>query len=219
MKEAIEDWINTQCPLDKGIELYSRYGNSPLFLAQVKTNPERFKHRLWASLYNIYLKLSADTPSLHRDKFRAIYPFLSRTNCPHELKILANEKISTYWRVYDLHKELFSCNKNSDCLRVAKELVETWLEDRQIKEELDYYKEHNSPLEKHRIWNDYKKLKGLKTLSIRQLCSMEKSLQNAIWRLKKQLTENKQPHLYHSRKQNLYAKEKELAQIRRILDS
>ena len=49
--------------------------------------------------------------------------------------------------------------------------------------------------------------------------SMEKSLQNAIWRLKKQLTENKQPHLYHSRKQNLYAKEKELAQIRRILDS
>ncbi len=219
MREAIEEWIKAQCPLDKGIELYSRYGDSPWFLKELKRDPETYKHRLWATLYHQLLKLTSETPSVHRDKFRAIYPYLNRPNCPNELKILANEKISTYWRVYDLHNELYSCHKNSDCLRVAKELVETWLEDREIKEELDYYKEHNTPLEKHRIWNYFKKLKSLKKLSIRQLCTMEKTLQNAIWRLKKQLSENKQPHLYHSRKQNLYAKEKELAQVKRILDS
>ncbi|MFR4036499.1 MAG: hypothetical protein ACLTZT_01110 [Butyricimonas faecalis] len=40
---------------------------------------------------------------------------MSDKDCPGELKILAADKITTYWRIVELHDKLYACHENDDC--------------------------------------------------------------------------------------------------------
>lgn len=221
MKEEIIRWLKQGCNLSDGITLYSRYGNNDQFKHLLKIQPESCKRRLRLSLA-ILAGVDSCDPCLQAkqegDKFRAMYPFLSDKDCPRELKLLATDKMTTYWRCVELHEELFSCHSNQQCLSTAKELVETFIEDQSIKQELEYYKKHGGILGKHRVFAENKRLDSIRRMNIRELIQKEKRLRDNIWRIKSELSKANKPHLQREREIRLRQREEELQLVESILN-
>ena len=155
---------------------------------------------------------------MERDRFREMYSFLSDRDCPNELKILAADKITTYWRIVELHEKIFRCGSVEDCLAVSFELVNTFIEDYRIKQELDYYKNHHGVLGKHRIFESQSRVDKMRKMSVKELIRKEKQLRDNIWRIKSEIAKGDKPYLLHEREQRLKEREKELELVTRMLD-
>ena len=100
-----------------------------------------------------------------------------------------------------------------DCLAVSFELVNTFIEDYRIKQELDYYKNHHGVLGKHRIFESQSRVDKMRKMSVKELIWKEKQLRDNIWRIK-----SDKPYLLHEREQRLKEREKELELVTRMLD-
>ncbi|MFR7811003.1 MAG: hypothetical protein ACLU4N_18045 [Butyricimonas faecihominis] len=122
-------------------------------------------------------------PEMERDRFREMYSFC-QTGLPERAKILAADKITTYWRIVELHEKIFRCGSVEDCLAVSFELVNTFIEDYRIKQELDYYKNHHGVLGKHRIFESQSRVDKMRKMSVKELIRKEKQLRDNIWRVK-----------------------------------
>jgi hypothetical protein len=85
-------------------------------------------------------------------RIREVYPFLKDVNCPNELKIMVADMFSAYDRYRDAYALLSPENPNADNLALAKEVVENYLDNRAMWEELDYYKENGELLGKHPVF-------------------------------------------------------------------
>lgn len=147
-------------------------------------------------------------------KFREDWTFLSKPNCPNELKILAADKITAWKNYTDKHPELF---EGKDNYATAKYIVDNFKENRAIYEELNYYKEHGKILGKHQIFAHLEKLKGFKKLNIRELLETEKKLEQNIWRIESEIKKADKPHLLADREKSLKIKQSELVEIKRQL--
>ncbi len=82
--------------------------------------------------------------------FRDRYPFLNSKDCPDELKILVADMISSYYRYKEAHARLQTLD-DQDSEKAAIEcemIVKEYINNREIREELDYYKEHGKILGK-----------------------------------------------------------------------
>lgn len=222
MRDEIIAWLKEGCNLQRGIALYARYGDNETFKRMLESDPGSCQKRLkllLASLARIDLNhyLVPDN-GREQDKFRKMYPFLSDKNCPRELRLLATDKMTTYWRCVELHETLFSCHTNQQCLSVAKELVETFIEDQTIKRELEYYKRHGGVLGKHRIFDENKRLDLIRRMNIRELIQKEKRLRDNIWRIKSELSKGDKPHLQREREIRLQQREEELKLVESMLN-
>lgn len=150
--------------------------------------------------------------------FRNEWPFLSRPECPPELKALAADKISSWERYTEAHKKLFDCSTLEECYQVAHSIIENFKENRLIYEELEYYKQHGTILGKHRIWNQYKRFEGLRGLNIIELVKLhENTLPHRIWRIESEIKKGDKPHLLGEREKRLNEVKAELAEVKRIL--
>lgn len=112
------------------------------------------------------------TQNTRKRSFRSEWPYLSNPTCPPQLKALAADKISCWERYTEAHKQLFDCSSLDECYQVAHTLIENFKENRQIHEELDYYKQHGTVLGLHRIFEQYKRfdeLRGLKPIELFKL--------------------------------------------------
>lgn len=87
-----------------------------------------------------------------------------------------------------------------------------------IWEELDYYKKHGSMLGKHPAFAEFRRRNGLLNLSIKELIRRQEQVENNIWRVKNEMAKGNKPHLDVVRKERLAGYEKELADIKRLLD-
>jgi hypothetical protein len=150
--------------------------------------------------------------------FRNEWPFLSRPECPPQLKALAADKISCWERYTEAHRRLFDCSSVDECYQVAHELFDNFKENRQIYEELEYYKQHNSILGKHRIFGQYKRFDELKGKNVIELVTLyQKTLPHRIWRIESEIKKGDKPHLQGEREVRLKEVMAELAEVKRLL--
>jgi len=153
-----------------------------------------------------------------RRSFRNEFPFLSKPECPPELKALAADKISCWERYTEAHKQLFDCSTLEECQQVAHALVENYKENRLIYEELRHYQETGSILGKHRIWRHYEKYKSLRGKNVIELVKLhEKTLPHRIWRIESEIKKGDKPHLKGERVKRLNEVKAELAEVKRLL--
>jgi hypothetical protein len=75
-------------------------------------------------------------------KLREEFPFLARKDCPDELAILVNKMITAYGEYMKGHELLYDVDtKDLDtCYKAGKEVVDAYILNRQIWDELNYYK-------------------------------------------------------------------------------
>lgn len=213
-REEIISWMSAGCDVTTGVTLYSHYGDNIRFKLLLSLDPRPHILKLRFLLSRIAGVKSTDYSSavreMERDKFRQMYPFLADRNCPMELKVLAADKITTYWQCVDLHEQLFSCHTNKDCRDTAALLVQTFIEDRLIKHELEYYKQHHGVLGEHPIFAEQQRISNIRKMSLRELLRKEKQLRDNIWRIKSELRKGNKPHLQHERERRLEEKRHEL---------
>lgn len=222
MKEAVTAWLKEGCNLNKGVALYLKHGDNERFKKILRASPARVTAKLKLLLCRLAgleeTNYSGVIREMERDRFRQMYAFLADRDCPGELKVLAADKITTYWKIVELHDKLYSCHKNEECLDVAFELVNTFIEDYEIKRELDYYKEHHGVLGRHRIFETQARIDQVRKMSVRDLLRKEKQLRDNIWRIQSEINKGDKPHLLVEREQRLEERQKELEIVIRMLD-
>lgn len=105
-------------------------------------------------------------------RFREKYPFLNSADCPDELKILVADMFAANDAFRQAHEQLVSMPDDapiSDAYLVAQTAVEKYLENREMWEELDYYKENGQILGKAKIMARLVEEKELKAVSTAEL--------------------------------------------------
>lgn len=239
-------WIRQGAPIKEGVHIYASLPNKPRLMAALDRNPGKYRELLKLEIcgmlgitlarFNQIIKENAtkQPPSScvqengkeariekvnpPKRSFRAQFPFLSRPGCPPELKALSADKI-TAWENYTAgHEKLFDCSSLEECYQVAFDVVENYIENRLIYEELEYYGKHGNILGKHRIFDQYKKYERLRGYNVIELVKLhEKTLPHRIWRIESEIKKGDKPHLLGERQKRLQEVQSELAEVKRLL--
>ena len=135
-----------------------------------------------------------------------------------ELEALASRKFTKYRAYVRLHRELRDCTTLEQCAKVAGELVDNYIDNRLIWQELSWYKEHGSILGKHPAFAEFRRRKALNNLPVKQLVKRQQQVEMNIWRVKSELAKGDKPHLDATRRERLAGYEKERADIVRLLE-
>ncbi|RGN42354.1 hypothetical protein DWW69_19475 [Bacteroides sp. AF16-49] len=150
--------------------------------------------------------------------FREEFPFLNEANCPVELEALTSRKFNSYYSYIDYHRKLRDCTNLQEAADISKKIIDNYIENRAIWEELNWYKDHGVLLGKHPIFNEFKRRKELLGMSIKELVLRQQKIEQNIWRVKNELKKGDKPHLETERKQRLTGYEKELKEVKRLLE-
>lgn len=227
MKQTILTWLRAGANAEEGVQLLTEAGAPSLTLRLVKTNPVANRRLMidWlCKKYGIdedYTYVATAQVVLFSERkplsFRDEFPFLNDPKCPPELEALASRKFARYHNYVNLHKKLRDCTYTEQCAKVSRELINSYLENRMIWEELNYYQQHGSILGKHPIFAAFHRRKELLTLNVKQLMIRQKRLKNNIWRVQDELAKRDKPHLELERLARLQAYQSELAEINRLL--
>jgi len=137
---------------------------------------------------------------------------LKRDDCPAELKILVADMITTHDRYVDGHKKLFEVAHKSEevCFDTAHDVVENYLVNRQIWDELEHYKKTGKVLGEHPVFDAGKKKAEQEAMTPEEL---EKKIKN----LKRQL-KYRQDRLKKNRKnEDVTQRRKEIREIKEEL--
>jgi len=241
-------WIRKGAPLKAGVDLYSRLPNKPRLVKALNQKAAKYRDLLNTEMcallgitparFNQIIKehgtrkievgsrkpeVKPETrnpePGTYKKRsFRAEFSFLSRPDCPPELKVLAADKI-TAWEKYTAgHEKLFDCSSIDECCEAAANVVENYKENRLIFEELEYYAKNGSILGKHRIFDQYKKYQRLRGYNVIELVKLhENTLPHRIWRIENEMKKGDKPHLKAEREKRLQEVKAELAEVKRLL--
>lgn len=221
MKEKIHQWLKAGCPLTEGLKLLETYSKNKLLVRMVKIDPAKGLALMVKELSSL-AGLEADkTTASSQEKvrgFRDEFPFLNEPGCPMELRALVTDKFSSFYRYRDLHKGLSDCTTAKDCANNCRLLIDNYLENRAIYDELDYYKKHGTVLGRHHIFKHMNKMKALRKMSIKELVEKQIRLEHNIWRIESELKKQDKPHLEKERSRRLKEKMAELAEVKRLLN-
>lgn len=135
-----------------------------------------------------------------------------------ELEALASRKFTKYRAYVRLHRQLRDCTSLEDCARVSGELVDNYIDNRLIWEELTWYKEHGSLLGKHPAFAEFRRRRELNNLPVKELVKRQRQVEMNIWRVKSEMAKGDKPHLDATRRERLAGYEKERADIVRLLE-
>ena len=94
----------------------------------------------------------------------------------------------------------------------------SYIENRMIWDELNYYQQNKSLLGKHPIFNEFKRRKELLGLPIKELVKRQKQIENNIWRVTNELNKGDKPHLDIERRERLAGYKAELEEVNRLLE-
>ena len=216
MKKKIEQWLDLGADPVQGIELIKERCSEYLiriFRANPVLNKSLIRHIL-CFRYNVTENSTQRTNRNIREEF----PFLNNSDCPLELKALVTDKFSTFYSYRDKHSELFDCSTLQQCASVSRELISSYKENRMIYRELEYYRDNKQILGNHPIFATYKRVKGYRSLSVKDLLKQQQKLKHNIWRISSEIKKGDKPHLDAKRQMELEQKEHELSEINRLLD-
>ena len=135
-----------------------------------------------------------------------------------ELEALASRKFAKYHAYVRLHELLRDCTDLDGCAKVAGELVDNYIDNRLIWQELNWYKEHGTILGKHPAFAEFRRRRQLNDMSVKQLVKRQQQVEMNIWRVKSEMAKGDKPHLDATRRERLAGYEKERADIVRLLE-
>ena len=216
MITVIRNWLNSGAEVQEGLRLLDIYAPNKHLRRLVALRPDKFRPLLIQTLSALLPKTTRPVV-ISKNSFREQWSFLSDSDCPNELKILAADKITAYRNYVVAHQDLFDCTTLEDGFFIAKKVVENFIENRKIYSELAFYKEHHNILGKHLIFDEINRLNTLRELPIVELFRRRDNLEGAIWRIQSEIKKGNKPYLQISREQRLNAKQRELNEINRII--
>lgn len=228
MREDIITWLKSGANAQEGVQLLKRAGAPSLALRVVAANPVLHRqmmidwlvHRYGIDQNWVFVKQTAGVV-VYKEKpksFREEFPFLNQPDCPVELEALASRKFAKYHEYVNLHAQLRQCTDLKQCADVARQLLDSYMENRMIWAELNYYQQHRSVLGKHPIFASFARRKSMLSMSVKALMKRKVQLENNIWRVQSEMKRGDKPHLNAQRKERLEAYQTELAEVNRLLD-
>lgn len=143
---------------------------------------------------------------------------MNELGTPPELEALATRKFSCFYRYKDLHEKLFDANESIECTAIASELMDCYIENRQIYQEFEYYKASGKILGKHPIFLSFVRSAEINKMTIKELMIEQRKLNNNIWRVKNEMAKGDKPHLDTERKTRLKQMMIDIAQINKLLN-
>lgn len=222
----VSKWIKSGAGVNEGLRLLSVYAPNKYLAELVTKAPERYgvllvdRLRVFADAVadeDAGLVVDSTMTHLKPSSLREDWPFLSKPDCPMELKVLASDKITAYHNFCDLHEKLFSCTSEDECFEVAKNLLKNYRQNSLIFLEFAYYKEHGTVLGKHPIFDETKQLDTYRSMSLYKLAKEQKRLEGAIWRIKSEIRKGDKPQLLSEREERLARKQRELDAINKMI--
>ena len=228
MKQDIITWLKSGANAQEGVQLMKRAGAPSRALRLVSSNPIRHKKMMveWLvhkfdvneSLHVVHQTAEVVVFKEKPKPFREEFPFLDQPDCPVELEALASRKFSRYHDYVKLHSKLRECRSLEECAQVANNLLASYMENRAIWNELNYYQQHKSILGRHPIFASFARRKNLLSMSVKDLMKRKQQLENNIWRVQAEMKKGDKPHLDGQRRERLSAYQSELAEVNRLLD-
>lgn len=227
MKDEIIAWLKNGANVEEGVQLMKRADAPSLTIRLICTDPLRNRRLMVSYLTEKYgikddysISEVQQVILMERKKvsFREEFSFLNNPQCPVELEALASRKFSKYHAYVELHRKLRECTDLPMCASVARELINNYLENRMIWDELNYYQQHRSLLGKHPIFAAYRRRKEFLSMSVKELLLKQRRLRGNIWRVSDELKKGDKPHLELERRARLTEYSSELAEVNRLLD-
>lgn len=213
----VENWLRTGAGIQEGLRLLSLYKPNPYLARMVERHPDKYRRLLIRTLTG---RDPAPTPADRPARsFREDWPFLSRPDCPPELKILAADKITAWTNFAREHEKLFDCVTPEQCLEHAKNCVFYYQQNRKIFSEFAHYQDTGHVLGKHPVFGEVRRSHELLSVGPIELMRRQHNLRAAISRLKRQMGAGGRPDLDAGRAELLAAKERELAEVEKILEN
>lgn len=213
----VENWLRTGAGIQEGLRLLSLYKPNPYLARMVERHPDKYRSLLIRTLTG---RDPAPTPADRPARsFREDWPFLSRPDCPPELKILAADKITAWTNFAREHEKLFDCVTPEQCLEHAKNCVFYYQQNRKIFSEFAHYQDTGHVLGKHPVFGEVRRSHEMLSAGPIELMRRQHNLRAAISRLKRQMGTGGRPDLDAGRAELLAAKERELAEVEKILEN
>lgn len=213
----VENWLRTGAGIQEGLRLLSLYKPNPYLARMVERHPDKYRRLLIRTLTG---RDPAPTPADRPARsFREDWPFLSRPDCPPELKILAADKITAWTNFAREHEKLFDCVTPEQCLEHAKNCVFYYQQNRKIFSEFAHYQDTGHVLGKHPVFGEARRSHEMLSAGPIELMRRQHNLRAAISRLKRQMGAGGRPDLDAGRAELLAAKERELAEVEKILEN
>ncbi len=214
MNTKIYTWLKSDKSFAEGVKLYHEFGHNMAFkhLLNAQGENEITKAQLMYELqqlsgldeaeFNHYLKAATEEKKnvvipeivtiatlpeeiVKTIKLRQEFPFLNDANCPDELKILVADRIKAYHTYVNAHQELFDATNDEELQAVAETVVENYLENQQIWNELNHYKETGEILGENNIFDWVKREAEIRAMQTGELAKLREGLKNNISRTKK----------------------------------
>lgn len=150
-------------------------------------------------------------------KLREEFPFLSAPDCPDVYKVLVSDLITSYETFKTAHPKLLDAITEEQVAQLSELIVENFIENRQIWDELNNYKEKGEILGVHPIFNEMKLLEELKALPADELSKRKGNLKSTITRTNKKIPDEKDEAKLVALKEKVASSIKEVELIESIL--
>lgn len=118
----------------------------------------------------------------------------------------------------DAHDRLFSAKTPADLFEASRDTVEKYLENRQIIDELNFYKENRQILGKHPIFSWIRRSDEIRGMKIGDLVNLKIRLENNLVKNRKKVRTEKNHPQTAQRIQRVKEMEKELSEVNRLLN-
>lgn len=113
---------------------------------------------------------------------RKEFPFLERDDCPEEFKILVADMITAHTKYTNGHSRLFDvAHKDNDtCFKAAAEVVENYIDNRDMWNELEHYQKTGNILGEHRIFAEKKRRDEIDKMGFEELQLLKTNIQRRV---------------------------------------
>ena len=150
-------------------------------------------------------------------KLREEFPFLKKKECPGVLKELVADMLTAYDNYVEGHRKLVEAMDEQVIAELSQSVVEDYLENRMIWEELEHYKKTGELLAKHPIFDWHKRREEIRSLTTPDLVKLKDQLENKIPRTRKLISDEPDHKETEKRQQRLSEFERELTEVKAIL--
>jgi hypothetical protein len=116
------------------------------------------------------------------------------------------------------HQELFSAKSNHEIYEISRTVVENYLNNRLIWEELNHFKKYGTILGKHPIFSWMHRLDEIRRLKVGDLVNLKIRLENNLVRNRSALRREPKHPQSVNRKDRILRFENELSEVNRLLN-
>ena len=235
--DKVSHWLQSGADYDAGLQLYVQAvgkGHPTIYILRKKSEANYqllvkslcYRAGILSPQFTKSKKQSANSsPKKSESKeqtakskpLRQDYTFLSEPGTPNELKVLVSNKITAYHEYKAAHAKLFDNLTPDEEYANVRNLVENYIENYTIHQELSFYQKNRKILGKHPVFEEMQRLKHFRNLPTVELYKRKRNIEHNIWRIEKLITEGKKPHLDFERKRKIQAYQQELLEIGKFI--